>query len=57
MYQLILASPIIAYFVTVFIVSTVGEFVHKDKYILGELVVVQIVLLAVIIIPKLFKGT
>lgn len=55
MYQLILASPIIAYFVTVFIVSAFGEFVHKDRYILGELVVVQIVLLAIIIILKLFK--
>ena len=55
MYQLILASPIIAYLLTVFIVSAIGEFVHEDKYILGELIVVQIVLLAVIIIPKLFK--
>ena len=49
-YNLILASPIISYFLSIFIVATFGEFVSQDKYILGELIVVQIALLFIILV-------
>ena len=55
-YSLILASPIISYFLSIFIVTTFGEFVSQDRYILGELIVVQIVLLFLIFV-YLFKKT
>ena len=55
-YNLILASPLISYFLSIFIVATFGEFVSQDRYILGELIVVQIVLLFLIFV-YLFKKT
>ena len=55
-YSLILASPIISYFLSIFLVTTFGEFVSQDRHILGELIVVQIVLLFLIFV-YLFKKT
>lgn len=49
-YSLILVSPIISYFLSIFIVATFGEFVSEDKYILGELIVIQIVILFLILL-------
>ncbi len=49
-YSLILVSPIISYFLSIFIVATFGEFVSQDKYILGELIVIQIVILFLILL-------
>ena len=47
-YSLILASPIISYFLSIFLVATFGEFVSDDRYMLHELIVVQVALLFLI---------
>jgi hypothetical protein len=55
-YSLILASPIISYFLTIFLVATFGEFVSDDRYMLHELIVIQVALLFLIFL-YLFKKT
>ena len=55
-YNLILASPIISYFLSIFIVATFGEFVSGDRYMLHELIVVQVALLFLIFLYQPSKS-